>query len=270
MPAMKIILTIFICAIGFVIFVRILESKSVFYPSKEIVRTPEDLGIPYEDVWLPVTVPGDFKINGWYVGREDQQKTILFLHGNAGNISDRLDKIDMFNRMGLNVLIIDYQGYGLSEGLPSEQGMYADTAAAYEFLLRDKGISPDNLFVYGASLGGVAAVDLAAKYRIAGLILDSTFTSAVDMAKHIFPFVPAFLVRSKLDSHLKIKAVAAPKLFFHSQTDGTVPYALGRKLFAAAEGKKKFVDIQGGHNDGHIHSEEVFIKEINGFIHGQE
>ena len=267
---MKIIFTIIICLIGFVIFVHVLETKSVFVPSKEILRTPGELGIHYEDVWLDVTVPGDFKIHGWWIAREDQQKTVLFLHGNAGNISDRTDKINMFNRMGLNVLIIDYQGYGQSEGIPTEKGMYADAQAAYFYLTKDKGIAPENIYLYGASLGGAAAVDVAAKNPIGGIILDSTFTSAEDMARYIFPFVPTFLVRAKLDSHLKIKAVAAPKLFFHSQADQTVPYRLGRKLYDEAAGDKKFVDIEGGHNDGHVHSETIFIKEIHDFIHGSE
>ena len=266
---MRIIATVIICVIGLVIFVHILETKSVFVPAKEILRTPKELGIPFEDVWLQVTVPADFKIHGWWISREDRRKTILFLHGNAGNISDRLDKINMFNRMGLNVLIIDYQGYGRSEGIPTEGGMYADAQAAYFFLTRDKGIAPDDIFLYGASLGGAAAVDVAAKNPVGGLILDSTFTSARDMARHIFPFVPTFLVKVKLDSHLKIKAVAAPKLFFHSKADDTVPYRFGRKLYEAAAGKKKFVDIEGGHNDGHVHSEDIFVKEIHDFITGQ-
>lgn len=260
---MKIFFLLLLIAAGFVAFVYFLESKSVFYPSKDIDHTPEEAGLPYEEV---VIEAGNDKIHGWFVARPAHARTVLFFHGNGGNIGDRLDKMFLFDRLGLNVLIIDYSGYGKSTGRPTEQGMYREAEAAYKFLTERKQIRPASIIVYGESLGGAPAVDLAAKHDVGGLILDSTFSSARDMAKHIYPFVPGFLVRTKLDSQSKIGRVNAPKLFFHSRTDRTVPFELAQKLYRAAGGKKKFVEIQGGHNDGYVHSQGIFFEEIRNFV----
>lgn len=260
---MKIFFLLLLIAAGFVAFVYFLESKSVFYPSKDIDHTPEEAGLPYEEVTIEA---GNDKIHGWFVARPAHARTVLFFHGNGGNIGDRLDKMVLFDQLGLNVFIIDYSGYGKSTGRPTEQGMYREAEAAYKFLTEHKKIQPASIIVYGESLGGAPAVDLAAKHDVGRLILDSTFSSARDMAKHIYPFVPGILVRTKLDSESKIGQVKAPKLFFHSRTDRTVPFALAQKLYRAAGEPKKFVEIQGGHNDGYVHSQSIFFEEIRNFV----
>ena len=262
---MKIFFIILLPILGFVLIIRILEHVSVFYPSKEVVQTPEDLNLQYEDVYLDHS-KDDIKIHGWWIPTNPQAKTVLLLHGNAGNIGDRLDKLDMFHTAGVNVLIIDYRGFGNSTGSPSEQGMYADTQLALDYLVQVRGINPSDIIAYGDSLGGVAAVHLAANNKIGGVVIDSSFTHSRDMAKHIYPWVPSVFVKLRLNSLERIKAVQEPKLFYHSRMDKTVPYVLGRKLYQAAGTPKTFVDTKGGHNDAHIHSHELYIRTFQEFL----
>ncbi|MBP9854400.1 MAG: alpha/beta hydrolase [Candidatus Omnitrophica bacterium] len=264
---MKVLFLFLILVVGFLLFVIYLESKSVFYPAKNISHSPDEAGLPFEDVFIPIQ--GNC-IHGWFISRPQHTKTVIFSHGNGGNIGDRLDKLYLFDRIGLNILIYDYQGYGKSTGNPSEKGLYQEAEAIYKYLTEERNIKPASIIVYGESLGGAVAVDLASKKDIGGLILDSTFSSARDMAKYIYPFIPGFLVRTKLDSLSKIRWVKAPKLFFHSKADGTVPYELAQKLYNAADGKKKFVEIQGGHNDNYEQSGETFYQEIKTFVNNLE
>jgi fermentation-respiration switch protein FrsA (DUF1100 family) len=265
---MKIILHLIIIIVLFVVYVRYLESKSVFYPAGPLFATPAELGLPFEDV--TIQTEDHIKIHGWLIKSPSAASTLIFLHGNAGNIGDRLGKIDLFNRMGLNILIIDYRGYGKSDGRPTEMGAYKDAVAAYDYLKARDDMKGQNIIGYGASLGGAIAVDLGAKRALSCLIVDSTFSSALDMAKRIYPFVPSFLIRTKLDSMAKIKKIAIPKLFIHSVEDRTVPIALGRKLYDAAPGPKEFIEIRGDHNDGHIHDQEKIREGIKRFLRNQE
>ena len=265
---MKILFTLITIVAGFVVFIRFIEYASVFYPVHPLAADPADIGLPFEDVYL--TAADGVRIHGWLVKSQEAKTTLIYLHGNAGNIGDRVGKIGLFHQINLNVLIIDYRGYGKSQGRPSEKGIYADAAAAYDYLKSRPDLKDQNIVVYGSSIGGAVAVDLALKKEIEGLIVDSSFTSAADMAKTIYPFLPAFLLKTKLDSIHKIGKVSAPKLFLHSPEDEIVPYALGRKLYGAAPQPKQFFEIIGGHNDGHLHDEDKiqngiakFLKELN-------
>ena len=264
---MKIILHLVIIVVLFVVYVRYLENKSIFYPSRSLFATPQEWGIPFEDVYIQTE--DHVRVHGWLIKAPSAQSTVLFFHGNAGNIGDRLGKIDLFYRMGLNILIIDYRGYGKSEGYPTEEGIYKDAAAAYDYLAQRGDLKGQKIIGYGASLGGAVAVDLAAQRPLTCLIVDSTFSSAVDIAKRIYPFVPSFLIRTKLDSVSKIKRVDIPKLFIHSVEDRTVPIALGRKLYEAAPGPKEFIEIRGDHNDGHILDQDKIREGIKRFLKNQ-
>ena len=264
---MKIILQLILFVVLFIIYVRYLESKSVFYPARPIYATPQELGLAFEEVYIETQ--DHVKIHGWLIKTPSAKSTLIFLHGNAGNIGDRLGKIDLFNRMGLNILIIDYRGYGKSEGRPTEAGVYKDAIAAYDYLRKRDDVKGQNIIGYGASLGGAVAIDLASKRTLSCLIVDSTFSSAVDIAKRIYPFVPSFLIKTKLDSITKIKGLAIPKLFIHSIDDRTIPIALGRKLYDASPEPKEFIEIRGDHNDGHIYDEEKVKDGINQFLKGQ-
>ena len=261
---MKMILYLFVIIVLFFIFVRYLENTSVFYPQRVLDATPDDLGLSFENV--TITTQDRVKLHGWLIKASSAKSTLIFFHGNAGNISGRLGKIDLFHRLGLNVLIIDYRGYGNSEGRPTEQGIYKDATAAYDYLLGRDDMRGQNIISYGVSLGGAVAIDLAVQRDVSCVIVDSTFSSATDMAKKIFPFIPSFLMRTKMDSISKIKNISVPILFIHSVEDRTVPFVLGKKLYDAAPGQKDFIEILGGHNDRYIHDEEKVRNGIRTFL----
>lgn len=261
---MKVVIYLIGGIVLFVLYIRYLEYRSIFYPSRKILATPADIGLSFEDVYLK-TQDG-VTIHGWFIPSAGAKATLIFLHGNAGNIGDRLEKIQIFQGLGLNVFIIDYRGYGKSEGRPTEAGIYKDALAAYDHLLSRRDVDPNRVIAYGASLGGTAAVDLATKRRLYALIVDSSFTHAVDMAKRIYPFIPSFLVGIKMDNIGKIKTITIPKLFIHSKDDEIVPLELGRRLFEAAAPPKEFLEITGGHNEGYSESQEKIIRGMELFL----
>jgi len=247
-----------------VALVRYIESKSIFLPSKEIPVTPEDISLAYEDVYF--TTPDHLKLNGWLIKNPRAQATLIFFHGNAGNISQRLEKIAMFYSMGLKVFIIDYRGYGRSQGQPTEEGIYKDAMAAYDYLLARADIRKDKIIGYGASLGGVVAVDLATKRKLAALIVDSSFPSAAAVSQIIYPFLPTVFLKTNMDSIGKVKTITTAKLFIHSINDEIIPFALGKELFDAAATPKEFLQITGGHNSNHVDSRDKFLSGVGSFL----
>ena len=248
----------------FVLYVRYLENKTLFVPAREILADPSHIGLSFEEVTFGTQ--DKLRLNGWLVKAPGAKSTLIFCHGNAGNIGDRLGKLEIFHAIGVNVLIFDYRGYGKSEGAPTEGGLYTDAIAAYDYLKGRSDINGEKIIAYGASLGGAVAVDLAAKRDLAAIIIDSSFTNAADMAKRILPFVPSFIIQAKLDSVARIGSVKTPKLFFHSPHDEIVPYALGRKLYEAAAEPKQFVDLVGTHNEGLFSSVDEFKDGIKKFL----
>lgn len=240
------------------------ERSRIFYPSFEIETTPGHVRVPYEDVFL--TTQDGVRINGWFVPASPLAPTLLFLHGNAGNISHRLTKILAFHQMGLNVLIIDYRGYGRSQGAPSEKGLIRDARAAYDYLLSREDVDPAKMIGYGESLGGAVVIDLAGQRPFAALIIDSTFTSLSDMAKIALPLYPRFLIQNRMDSLRKVKNLTIPKLFMHSPEDQLVPFEMGQRLFKAAAEPKEFLQISGGHNQVMGVSAQTFINGIKSFL----
>ncbi|MBI4382990.1 MAG: alpha/beta hydrolase [Nitrospinae bacterium] len=244
------------------------EKKIVFHPYKypEGYWDPQAHGLRVEDVFFQSE--DGVKLHGWYVPRPDAAATLLWFHGNAGNLSHRLDNILELRRLKINVFIFDYRGYGRSEGEPDEEGIYRDSRAAYRVLTGTKNISPDKLFLFGRSLGAACAIEVALQHPAAGLVLESAFTSAGDMAKKMFPILPAArLIRSRFDSLSKISRVRLPVLFLHGDRDDLVPYELGRKLYDAANEPKEFYDIRGaGHNDTYIAGGEAYFATLDRFI----
>ncbi len=263
---MKILLILIIIFILFAAYVRHTENNTLFFPERTITQTPDAIELAFEDIHFQTS--DGVILNGWWIKGQSQgpAPTLIFCHGNAGNIGGRLGKLAVFHRMGLNVFIFDYRGFGKSEGTPTEEGMYLDALAAYDFVQTREKVDADSIIAYGVSLGGAAAVDLAVHRTVAALIIDSSFSSAADMAKTILPFVPAFLLKTKLDSLTKIKNIAAPKLFFHSLDDQTVPFYLGKKLFDAATEPKTFIQINGTHTNGHLEDEETFKQGFLRFL----
>lgn len=242
------------------------EKRMVYYPSvyPDGIWDTEPLGI--QDVYFS---SGDgVKLHGWFVPAEGAAATVLWFHGNAGNLTHRLSNIIRLRALGLNVFIFDYRGYGKSEGKPDEPGIYRDSLAAYEVLVRVKKVSPERLFLFGRSLGGVCAIEVASQRPAAGLILESTFTSAKDMARNMFPFLPlGYFIRSRFDAIGKIAALKIPKLILHGTEDEIVPYRMGKELYRAAAEPKAFYEIQGaGHNDTYLAGGESYFATLRRFV----
>lgn len=231
---------------------------------KEIEVTPKAAGFDYQEISFK-TQDG-FLLNGWFIPAGESERTVLFFHGNAGNISHRLEKIAFWHNLGLNIFIFDYRGYGQSQGKPSENGLYQDARAAYDYLQRERKLAEQEIIFFGESLGGAVAVDLATKTRPSALIVESTFSSSEDMAKIIYPFLPSFMLRTRFDSAGKVKEIKIPKLFIHSQSDEIVPFKLGQKLFAAAGEPKDFLKISGGHNTAFMESAGIIKDKIKDFL----
>ena len=206
-------------------------------------------------------------LHGWYLPHADSRHTLLFLHGNAGNISHRLDSLNIFHKLGLSILIIDYRGYGQSGGETTEAGTYLDAEAAWNYLINDRDLSGEDIIIFGRSLGGGVASWLAQKHNPAALILESTFTSITDMAALIYPYLPVkWMSRIHYSSIERIDKIHCPVLIIHSPDDELVPYHLGQALYERAEHPKSFMNIGGGHNDGFMSSQPNYGRGIYKFI----
>jgi fermentation-respiration switch protein FrsA (DUF1100 family) len=223
------------------------------------------------------TTSDGLKLNGWFCvpvrcegGTESAisvDRVVLFFHGNAGNISYRYDMIRAMMGLPVQVFIIDYRGYGKSEGKPSEHGLYMDSRAAWNYLVKDRRVAPRNIVIFGKSLGGAPAIDLATEVEAAGLIIQTSFTSAADMADTVLPFLPRVFLQTKMDSLSKITRVHCPKLFIHSRADEVVPFKLGRRLFEAAPDPKEFYEVPGSpHNSTYIVGGKPYLDALRRFL----
>jgi len=250
------------------IYVYYMQSNLIYYPNmpgRDLVATPADIGLDYQDVEF--VSEDNIRLHGWFIPNQDADATVLFFHGNAGNISHRLESIDIFNRLGLNVFIIDYRGYGQSEGKITEKGSYRDAEAAWRYLVDTHGIDEQQIIIFGRSLGASIAAWLASKHTPAALIIESAFTSVPAMGQRIYPFLPVrWLTRFRYDTKKYVKNISCPVLVAHSKNDEIIPYDEGREIFDAAPEPKTFLEMQGGHNDGFFVSGSAYIEGIKSFI----
>ncbi len=245
-----------------------MQERMVFLaglPGRALEATPQRLGFDFDDVRLETV--DSVSLHGWYVYAPDSRGAVLFLHGNAGNISHRLDSIAIFRELGFDVLIIDYRGYGQSEGKPSEKGTYRDAEAAWQYLISERGMDPARIVIFGRSIGGGVAAWLAAKHKSAALIVESSFTSAVDMAARLYPFMPVRLIsRLKYRVADNVAQAGCPVLIIHSRDDEIIPFAMGKALYEAAPEPKAFLELRGDHNMGFIISLDRYREGLETFI----
>ena len=233
-----------------------LQTRLIYFPDADYWTAPDEVGLAYED--LTLTTGDGVSIAAWYVPHDHPQGTVLFCHGNAGNIADRVGTLKSFHDLGYNVLIFDYRGYGRSEGKPGEIGTFRDAEAAWRHLVETRGESPERIVLFGRSLGGAVAIELATRVAPAALVAESTFTSLVDIGKRQFPFLPVgWLCKHRYESIQKVSRITCPKLFLHGIEDALVPFENGRRLFEAAAPPKDFIQTPGDHNHaGFEHSTE--------------
>jgi len=261
---MRIFIWLVLTAFIFIFLTRYVERHNLFFPMKEIYNTPEVISLTFEEVFL-VTEDGK-NLHGWFMPGDNAGYTVLFLHGNGGNMSHRLEKIALLHNLKLNIFIFDYRGYGKSTGSPSERGLYKDAETAYEYLTKKRKIRDDNIILYGESLGGAVAIDLALTKKIKALITEDTFSSMRDMAKVVYPFIPGFVISNKFDSVSKIRNVPFAKLIIHSVDDEIVPFSLGERLYNEASQPKIFLKLRGAHNTAFLDSEKAFVEGIRSFL----
>jgi pimeloyl-ACP methyl ester carboxylesterase len=240
------------------IYVFFRQTRFIFFPSPTIETTPDSFNLHYEEVWLPVPVKSGKveHIHGWWLkATQSHSKVLLYLHGNAVNIGANIDRALLFHQLGFSVLLIDYRGYGRSEGsFPNEQRVYQDAVTAWSYLIHQQQISPRQIFIYGHSLGGAIAIDLAVQYPdAAGLIVESSFTSIrqVIAYRNIFSMFPVDLIlRQQFESIKKVPSLKMPVLFIHGKSDTIVPAFMSQELYAAAPEPKRLLLVpEAGHNN---------------------
>lgn len=243
------------------------QSRFIYFPEmgRQDRATPAQLRLPFEEVRI-ATADGE-TLHGWFVPAPGARATVLFLHGNAGSIVHRLDWLPMFQRLRLSVLLVDYRGFGQSTGSPSEAGTHADADAAWRHLTEARRIPPGRIVVFGESLGGAVAAQLAARVDPAALVLHSVFTSAPDLAAGLYPFLPArLLTRYRYDTLSAVKALRCPLLVAHSPRDEIVPVTHGRRLYEAATVPRQWLELSGGHNDGFIFMRAEWVHQFGEFL----
>lgn len=268
-----------------------MQPKFVYAPIKELPFSPAELGLDFEDVSFRTA--DRLRLHGWFIpastrlerggpapnadlsgvanlssvapAKEEAKTefTVLYCHGNGGNMMYFLDTVNFLNAIGLNCFIFDYRGYGSSQGKPSENGTYLDVRAAYRWLTKKKGIPPHNVIIFGWSLGGTLAAYLAsrAKAKARALVIEAAFTSYPDIGRKYYPYMPVrWFARFKYPTIDFIRKVNCPVLVIHSRDDETIPFDFGLQLYDAANDPKDFVELRGGHNDAFLVSAETYKK----------
>jgi pimeloyl-ACP methyl ester carboxylesterase len=243
------------------------EEKLLYFPSRELEVTPDQLGLRHED--LRLMAEDGVSLHAWYLPVKDARFAVLLCHGNGGNISHRLDRAMLMQRyLGTDVLLFDYRGYGQSDAAPDEQGIYRDSRAAYRFLTEEKEVPTERVILFGESLGAAVAVELATEVASAALVLEAPFSSIPDMAREVIPFFPlGRFIRNRYENEEKIPSIRVPLLVIHGERDRTVPFEQGRRVFEAAPEPKRFHAISGaGHNDTYIIGGEEYWQVWKEFL----
>lgn len=244
------------------------QSQLVFLPhvpGRDLRATPQTVGLAYEELQLR-TKDGE-SLHAWYVPAEDARFTVLHFHGNAGNIGDRVDLLQMLHAAGASVLMIEYRGYGQSTGRPSETGVYRDAMAGWRYLVDERGQPAARIVLHGQSLGGAVAAQLASQVAPAGLVLESTFTSLPEVAAELYPaFLVRLFLRMDFDTRKRLAEINAPLLIVHSRDDEIVPFSHAEALQAAAGEDARLVALSGDHNTGIYLNAQRYVEAMRDFL----
>jgi uncharacterized protein len=269
-PSWRLLLPALVLVVGFFLPARVggfMDNQFIFFPERELIITPAGVGLPFREVFFPAE--DGVLLHGWLVPGEPGKPLVLFFHGNAGNISHRVENLELLHRLGVSVFIVSYRGYGRSEGRASEEGTYRDARGALNWL-RSDGWETSQMVYFGRSLGAAVAVQLALEAPPAGLILETPFTSIAAMGRHHNPILYLLLgwtLNARYDSLAKIEHIRAPLLIFQGDRDTIAPEEMARRLFAQANEPKTFFLIPGaGHNDTYVKGGARYWKEWERFL----
>lgn len=261
--ALRFVLLFYLLFLGFDL---LFEEKMIFFPTP---YHPRDYGMrttaPREDVFFQ-TSDGK-RIHGWFCAKDPKAPTLLWFHGNAGNIADRYDQMELLYDGGFNVFAVDFRGYGRSEGTPSEKGTYLDAVAAYDVVVARKDVDPKRIVAFGQSLGAAVALDLALQRSCERVVLEAPFTSIPEMASVIYP-IPGlrFFVRTKYDNLAKVRHLATPLLVLHGDKDEIIPFEMGKAVYDAAPGPKEFWAVPGAsHNNVYSKAGPEYLRRLRRF-----
>ena len=242
-------------------------NQFIYFPERTIFQDPGDFGLEFEDVYLETS--DGVRIHGWFVPGSGGT-TLVWFHGNGGNISHRVDNIAGLNRrLGVSILIIDYRGYGLSEGSPNEEGTYLDAEAAVAHALSRPDVDPERVVLFGRSLGCAVAAEMAVRHDVHAVVLESPFTSISAIARRAYSFLPGLglLVGNMYDTLDKASRIEAPVMLLHGDSDEIVPFEMGREVFEAAPEPKRFYRIRGaGHNDTYAVGGAPYLDALGSFL----
>jgi uncharacterized protein len=257
--------------LGLLLLLRLNESRLIYFPGAQRRLIPPPAELQLLVTRAAIRTDDGLTLAGWIIPASPDSTGywLLICHGNAGNVSEfgRPALYAALRRLGLSLLAFDYRGYGESEGVPTETGLYKDADAAYRYLRDQLGVPAERIIIFGHSLGSTVAVDLASRVPSAGLILEGALTSVIERGQELYPYIPVrWIGRSRFASIEKISRVTVPKLFLHAKADDVVPLAHGRRLFEAAPPPKTFVELEGGHGDAFEVDSAVYFGSIRSFI----
>jgi len=258
---MKIFLRLFVILLlgisGTVVYMVSFENDYLYFPERELTQTPDDAGLAFRNVSFKSE--DGVTLHGWYMPHAHARFTLLHLHGNGGNMSNRIHQYRLWHALGLAVFAFDYRGYGMSEGSPNEAGLNADAKAAWALLIKERGLAPGEIIIAGRSLGCAVAARLAAEVSPVGLALEAPFTNIPDMSEAYYPWLPLrWFVKSRLDTEAAVRESEAPLLLISAESDEIIPDGMADRVFAAHPGPKQRGVLPGGHNDFDIVSKHPY------------
>lgn len=256
--------------LGLVVLAAIFYPRLLYHPDvQETEMTPENSGAAHEPFWL--TAADGVRLHGWFVPADPsvpKNKTLVAFHGNAGNLGTAAIRLAMYSRLGCDVYMVDYHGFGRSGGSPSEAALYLDADALWQYVTAERGVRPADIVILGYSLGGAVAAYLAEKHcDAAGLVLESTFTALADVAADLFPWLPCRLILGDAFATIdRLPHIPIPIMVIHGEGDELVSFRFGRALYEKVQGEKTFLRIASDHNVGFLYSEDIYMKGVNAFL----